>query len=77
MGHSVSYDHALRHAKDRATSALLRVDSKDPAREDLAIALDDLNRAWDALTDCLVRQRSERDAQILRLIDQLAEARKK
>lgn len=42
----------------------------------MAQALDSLNKAWDELTDALVRQRDERDKQIARLMNELAEAKK-
>lgn len=73
-----NYDRELGDAKAAATRALCAVVSgKNPdAVDHMATALDDLNKAWDALTDCLVRQREERDEQICRLIDELAEAKK-
>lgn len=74
----MSYDARLRAAKDAVTSMLCNLASKDTKFTllDLGRTVDDLNKAWDELTDCLVRQRTERDAQIRRLIDDLAESRK-
>lgn len=68
------YDRALWDAKDRCTKALL---GKPFDAMEMAGALDSLNKCWDELTDCLMRQRKERDDQILRLINELAEAKKK
>lgn len=75
---SANYDGRLFEAKQRAIRAVCRLnDPKDHnAVPDMATALDDLNKAWDQLTDCLVRQREERDRKILALIDELAESRK-
>jgi hypothetical protein len=73
-----SYDLRLSDAKRAALSACCRLnDPKDHnAVPHMAQSLDDLNAAWDALTDCLVRQRSELEGQVLRLIHELAEAKK-
>lgn len=73
------YDRLLRGAKDAVTEMLCNLQSKDTrfTTMDLACRIDDLNKAWAELTDCLVRQRNERDEQIRRLIDALAEARKR
>lgn len=74
----MNYDANLSAAKHRATSELVKI-QRDYVNADLhgmAGAIDDLNKAWDELTDCLVRQREERDRQILKLIDELAEAKK-
>lgn len=73
-----NYDHMLFDAKDHVTRTLcdLQRQSKDADVSALASAIDNLNKAWDALTDCLIRQRDERDEQIIRLIDELAEAKK-
>jgi site-specific recombinase len=76
------YDREVFDAKHHATQCLCRLitSNKDGQPigtvDDVASALDRLNKAWDALTDCLVRQREERDRRILSLIDELAEARK-
>ena len=74
----MSYDQDVHNAKQAVTDELLRFQRANPGTnaESLAMATDRLNKAWDALTDCLVRQRKERDAQILRLVDELAEAKK-
>lgn len=70
-----NYDQRLRWAKDAVTTMICNLQAPDTkwTLMDLARSVDDLNKAWDELTDCLVRQRTERDAQILRLIDELAE----
>ena len=70
-----NYDLQLSHAKQAATEALMELSNNADARH-MAGALDALNLAWDELTNALVRQRQERDRQITRLIDELAEARK-
>jgi hypothetical protein len=74
---SRNYDRNLSWAKENVTKMICRLASKegcDPM--DVSAAVNDLNKAWDELTDCLVRQREERDRQILSLIDELAEAKK-
>lgn len=74
----MNYDLCVSDAKRKALNELLilqRSDSKIDVTQ-MASALDNLNKMWDLLTDALVRQRSERDSQILRLIDELAEAKK-
>ncbi len=72
------YDMRLSDAKRFATECLIRA-SKDTKADlsNLAGAIENLNKMWDELTDCLVRQRDERDRQILSLIDELAEAKKR
>ncbi len=68
------YDGAVRAAKDHALKTLCRMNAKPPAcSDDVAQAFDCLNKAWDDLTDALVRQREERDKAIRRLMDELAE----
>ncbi len=77
-----TYDREVFDAKDYATQCLLRLTRLDTkgrplgSVDEMADALDLLNKAWDALLDCIVRQREERDRQILMLIDELAEAKK-
>ena len=73
-----NYDSAVSWAKEHATKTLLRIDREKEKFNsmDMAQALDDLNKAWDALTDCLVRQKEERDELITKLINELAEAKK-
>lgn len=82
----MNYDLLLSDAKANATKAVVNLvkngrDGKPLCDADAAswaaTAMDDLNKAWDQLTDALVRQRTERDDQIRRLIDELAERRKK
>jgi hypothetical protein len=73
-----NYDSQLFDAKHAVTLAVCRA-TRDPSGDalpHLASAIDTLNEKWDELTDCLVRQRQERDEQIRRLIDELAEAKK-
>lgn len=71
------YDAQLRGCKDRVTRLLCQLATKNPPDVmDVGRAVDDLNKAWDELTDCLVRHREERDRQIHRLLNELAEARK-
>ncbi len=71
------YDLRLSDAKAACTRCLLQA-SKDSKFDlsNLASAIDHLNKMWDELTDCLVRQREERGEQILALMDELAEAKK-
>jgi hypothetical protein len=75
------YDDAVFAAKQNVTKLVCDVASDDQRRhrfgvEQLPGAIDHLNKAWDELTNCLVRQRTERDEQISRLISELAEAKK-
>jgi hypothetical protein len=73
------YELRLQHAKTAVTNAVMRAVSKDPPPDavmTLAGAIDDLNKAWDNLTDCLCRQRDFRDQEISRLMSELAEAKK-
>lgn len=75
----MNYDLQLSDAKHACSRALLDLqrDNKGVDVSHMACAIDNLNRMWDALTDALVRQRTERDEQILRLINELAEAKKR
>lgn len=72
------YDQWLAFAREAVTTALADLSSGEPKRtaRDLAVRVDDLNRAWDELTDCLMRQRDVRDAEIRRLLDEIAELNK-
>lgn len=75
-----NYDLELSDVKAATTSELCNLirdfGTKGVNLDRIANLIDQLNKAWDELTDCLVRQRKERDEQILRLIDELAEAKK-
>lgn len=78
----MSYQRVVSDVKSRLTEVICMVVSNDEKKHERGIELlpgvvDDLNKAWDELTDCIVRQRNERDAQIRKLIDELAEARKR
>jgi hypothetical protein len=74
-----NYDLDLSYAKTAVTNAIARAASKDPPPDavmSIAGAIDNLNKAWDNLTDCLCRQRDLRDKEISRLMSELAEATK-
>lgn len=76
---SANYDRQLWGAKAHAIQVLCQLHNSKQfpdAATHMATAIDDLNKAWDELTDCLIRQRDERDMKILALIDELAESRK-
>jgi len=68
------YDGNLYSAKRAATDALLNL-SRNPesGQMDMAAALDSLNKAWDELTDYLIRQNKARDLRISELTDELTE----
>ena len=66
----IDYDRDLINAKSRVTK-LFCTPNVDPI--DMAGAVEDLNKSWDNLTDCLVRQRVVRDRVIQDLMGQLAE----
>jgi hypothetical protein len=75
------YDRYVSDAKHQVTQLLCSVVSDDERKhrfgvEQLPGAIDGLNKAWDELTDCLVRQVAERDREIRSLLNQLAEAKK-
>jgi hypothetical protein len=75
------YDRRVSDAKQEVTRLICSIVSSDEKKheygvENLPGAIDNLNKAWDALTDCLVRQRTERDREIVSLLNQLAEAKK-
>lgn len=74
------YDAQVHIAKSVVTKAVLNMENKEErVRTDMlemGMAVDDLNKAWDELTTCLVRQREERDRIITGLINELAEAKK-
>jgi cellobiose-specific phosphotransferase system component IIA len=69
-------DRAVWDARMQATKALCALPDGD-ARDEMANAIDGLNKAHDALTDALVRQRDGRGAEVLRLLDRLAEEKGK
>ena len=73
-----NYDSRVFDAKDRATRMLIELQraNKDADVTPMASALDELNQAWDALTDALVRQRNELGERILILINEIAEEKK-
>jgi hypothetical protein len=76
-----NYDEGVFRAREEMTKLLVVLVSGDTRKRDYAIeqlpdAVECLNRAWDELTNCLVRQRRERDEQISRLMSELAEAKK-
>lgn len=73
-----NYDSLLSFAKQAATDALIDLQRSNPNADAsrMALALDELNKRWDELTDALVRQRRERDRIISELISELAEAKK-
>lgn len=74
-----NYDLELSDVKAATTRELcdlIRDTNGGINLDGIASLIDQLNKAWDELTDCLVRQCKERDDQILRLIDELAEAKK-
>ena len=70
-----NYDRAVADAKEGATTALLEL-SEGQDRHRMARALDNLNCAWDELTDALVRQRKARDDTIAYLHGKIAELEK-
>ncbi len=69
----MNWDLRVSDAKSHVTTMLCRTVEDPRLIHDLAGAIDNLNKAWDELTDALVRQREERDRVIRRLIDELAE----
>ena len=71
-----NYDTLVWNAKDAVNKEIYRLTQEQAGVADLAARIDDLNAAWDALTDALVRQRDERDTLISELISRLAEAKK-
>jgi hypothetical protein len=81
----MNYDLMLSDAKAALLEAVAHLGRNDrqnkplcdgEAERQVACAVDELNKAWDRLTDALIRQRDERDRQIVRLINELAEARR-
>ena len=75
---AMNYDLMLSDAKRHVTETLIRSQRDENANlSDLASAIDGLNSAWDKLTDALVRQRDELEKQVLSLIRDLAEAKKR
>lgn len=67
------YDGELIQVKRRVEKLVIAHASKPLPVEELSQMICDLNSAWDALTDALVRQRNERDKVIAHLMNQLAE----
>lgn len=74
----MSLDTQLFDARQRATQELCRVQRENPKIDidNLASAMDELHKAWDALTDALIAQREERDRIIMSLMNDLAELRR-
>lgn len=74
----MNYDLMLSDCKRALTAELFRFQRDNPKVDmgQLPHFIDELNNAWDKLTDCLVRHRSERDRMIHKLINELAEAKK-
>ncbi len=75
------YDQRVFSAKNEITQLICSLVSDDERKHRFAVemlpgAIDNLNKAWDDLTNCLVRQRIERGDEVLRLLDKLAEAKK-
>lgn len=71
----------LGWAKDAATKAIVDMtrdvaNGREPDVNGMAHVIDDLNKRWDELTDVLCAQRDERGAEVLRLLDELAEAKR-
>jgi len=71
-----NYDLMVSDLKRATTAEILRLQRDKVDVDNIARLVDQLNEAWDKLTDALVRQRTERDNVVRDLIDQLAEARK-
>ncbi len=68
-----NYDSILFHAKDNVIKCLCRlISDKEMDITEMSAAIDNLNQAWDDLTNYLVRQREERDNVITHLMDKLA-----
>ena len=72
---SQDYDAVLRGAKKRVTQLLCQKEAGGHILE-LGGAIDDLNKAWDELSDCLVRQVEARDTEIRVLLNRIAELNK-
>lgn len=72
------YDRAVWDAKERVTKSLVRASAAMPISEihDVAGDVDTLNKAWDALTDQLVRKIAAMRETIDHLHGKLAEERK-
>ena len=71
----MSRDQMVHACKDEVTRLICEAVKKDSrvGVEQIAQAVDNLNKAWDALTDHLVRQRAARDATISHLHNEIAE----
>jgi ribosomal protein L29 len=80
----MNYDQKVFDAKDRVTRVIVELTAKEITPEqfrnlsiaDMAKAVDDLNKAWDELTNALVRQREVRDEIISDLFAKIAELKK-
>lgn len=73
-----NYDQQLSWAKQAVVEAIAAMSTDKPRITvmDLASRIDDLNKAWDELTDALLRQKRVRDLTIAELHNQLAEHQK-
>lgn len=71
-----NYDQMVHDCKDAVTKEFVAVatDKGDVMR--LGSLIESLNKAWDALTDHLVRQREARDRTISHLHNEIAELKK-
>jgi hypothetical protein len=77
------YDRDLMIAKrqlmtniSRLSAAVAEGKNVTSAMDELSQSIDDLNKSWDELTDALVRQRTVRNEEILKLLDLIAELTK-
>ena len=68
------YDRRVSEAKERVLKAIC---DTQPHPHGIAQTVDELNAAWDALTDALVRQRKVMSETIDHLHHRLAEAEKR
>jgi len=78
---SGEYSARVHEARTNIRDVISGIIGQDERKRSLAIerlpaAVDALNKAWDELTDCLVRQRDTRGEELLSVLDELAEARK-
>lgn len=71
----MSLDEQLYQAKRSVTEMVCLVVSGKRNVEDLAGSIDQLNQAWDALTERLVEQREARDRTIAWLHSEIAALR--
>lgn len=71
------YQKTVSNYKDQVTTLLCSVARGDNTADHLlASAIDNLNKSWNAWVDALYRRCNERDSQICRLMNELAEAKK-